>query len=110
MNINFKSTKIRLPKIFKHLFCKDLDRLGNENDGGYLVSRNDISKSDILFSFGIDVDWSFEEDFLKKNKLPVYGFDASSNFLLFLRRSIGAFLRNDYKLAITLPFKYFRCL
>ena len=44
-----------------------LHRLGGPNDGGYLIGENSLEKSETLISFGIDDNWQFEEDFMKKN-------------------------------------------
>ena len=54
-----------LPEFFKFKQAKDLIRVGKDNDGGYLISKNDLSKSDFLLSLGICDDWSFEKNFLK---------------------------------------------
>ena len=60
-----------LPNFLKFKKTNDLVRIGRDNDGGYLVSRNDIDNSDILISFGISEDWSFEVDFIKKKKSSI---------------------------------------
>ena len=51
--------KAYLPKFFFYHTSNSLIRLGKKNDGGYLVSKNDIDKSDLLLSLGIYDDWSF---------------------------------------------------
>ena len=89
--------KLKLPQFFKYNQCEDLVRIGSKDDGGYLISETDLKKSDALLSFGVDVNWEFEEEFFKNNNLPVYAYDASTNFLLFVRRAIGSFLRYDFK-------------
>jgi len=63
-------------------------RIGQQNDGGYLVSLSDIEKSNILISFGIFDDWSFESDFVKYNDIEVVAYDASLNFRFLLKRAI----------------------
>jgi len=60
-----------LDKILKPSHSFDLIRLGRNNDGGYLVGRNSLENSKYLISLGIGDDWSFEEDFLKKNRSNV---------------------------------------
>jgi hypothetical protein len=42
----------------------DLIRIGQRNDGGYVLPRRAIAATNILLSFGISSDWRFEEDFL----------------------------------------------
>ena len=54
--------------IFKPKNKYSLDRIGKENDGGYLINRESIFKSNFLLSFGIFDDWSFEKSFKKLNK------------------------------------------
>lgn len=53
-----------------------LKRLGSSNDGGYLVPLECISKTETLLSFGLNDDWSFEEDFKKyKLKVKIFSYD-----------------------------------
>ena len=85
---------ITLPNIFRPYKCKKLIRLGKNNDGGYVVEENSILKSKTLLSFGIDHDWSFEEDFYNKNKCVVHSYDGSVGPLFFLRK-IFIFLRKN---------------
>jgi hypothetical protein len=70
---------INLPKIFKPFYCDDLIRLGKNNDGGYIVNKSDIKKTQKLLSFGIKDDWSFEEDFYKINSCSIDAYDGTIN-------------------------------
>jgi hypothetical protein len=70
---------IKLPRLLQPYYCSDLIRIGKDNDGGYLVNKNDILKSECLLSFGINDDWSFEEQFLNIKDCPLYGYDNSVN-------------------------------
>ena len=70
---------IALPRILQPFYCSDLIRIGKNNDGGYLVNKDDITKSKKLLSFGINDDWSFEEHFLSINNCQLYGYDNSVN-------------------------------
>ena len=63
------------PSIFKPKKQFKLIRLGKEEDGGYLVGKDSVQKSDFLLSFGISDDWSFEKDFIKSNKVNFLCFD-----------------------------------
>lgn len=54
---------VYLPKIFQPFKCDDLVRIGKDNDGGYIISREDIDRCNYLISFGLGEDWSFEEEF-----------------------------------------------
>lgn len=70
-----------LPKIFQPFACEDLIRLGKDNDGGYLVNKEDVMSSKRLISFGIGQDTSFETNFIKQNAVDVLTFDQSVNEL-----------------------------
>jgi hypothetical protein len=67
--------KVEMPLIFQPFRCENLIRLGKENDGGYLVNKLDVEKSNVLISFGIGNDVSFEEDFHKMNQLSIFAYD-----------------------------------
>lgn len=75
-----------LPRNFIPAVKSDLVRLGRDNDGGYLVERDSVSRADCLVSFGIDTDTSFECDFLSRKSVPVYAYDHTINYALFARR------------------------
>ena len=60
---------------------RDLIRLGKNNDGGYLVSEEDIKHTKNLISLGVSFDISFEKDFKKYNKyLKILCYDGSVGF------------------------------
>ena len=64
-----------LPKCFKPDFNYDLIRLGKDNDGGYLVSKESVLRATALIGMGISKDWSFEEEFSKINEVPIDAYD-----------------------------------
>jgi len=70
------------------LKINDLVRIGRNYDGGYVLSASLIRRSSVLLSFGINDDWSFEEDFCKRSGVRCYGFDFSVSKELFLKRSL----------------------
>ena len=73
--------KIILPSFLNPYKIEDLTRIGNPNDGGYIVSNQDILDSEYLISLGISFDYSFEKEFLKNNsKINIYTFDGSVGF------------------------------
>lgn len=54
----------------------NLKRLGSAGDGGYLVPTECIQKTQTLLSFGLNDDWSFEENFKKYNrKISIFSYD-----------------------------------
>lgn len=78
-----------LSKIFKPKFEYYLKRLGNQEDGGYLVGPNTVSNSKFLISYGINDDWSFEKDFIKINKkIKIFTYDDKLSILFLLGKII----------------------
>ena len=76
----------KMPSFFRPTVgCQNV-RLGLDCDGGYIVDGQSVDKADFLLSFGINDDWSFERDFLKRNKVEVVAFDGSIGVHWFLKR------------------------
>ena len=48
--------KVRIPNFFSIKQATDLVRIGRNYDGGYLVSKSDIQKTDTLIGLGINPD------------------------------------------------------
>ena len=66
-----------------------LERIGKENDGGYLINSEAILKSDYLLSLGIFDDWSFEKNFITYNRsAKVLCYDDLISFSFIFLRSI----------------------
>ena len=87
-----------LPKILQPKEC-NLIRLGNDNDGGYLVCREDIEKSQVLLSLGISDDWTFEADYSKKTRNGILAFDGAITMRFWLKKILAAvFHRNPKKI------------
>ncbi len=84
--------KANLPNFFAFKSANDLIRLGRDNDGGYLVSKADLERTNLLLGLGIDKDWSFEEDFRKKANVKLIAYDGSVGFLSFLKIFVKLFL------------------
>tara|TARA_Y100000590_G_C15515744_1_gene937245 strand:- start:44 stop:835 length:792 start_codon:yes stop_codon:yes gene_type:complete len=73
--------------ILKPYEVDDLIRLGRKEDGGYILSEKVLKNTNILISFGMANDWSFEQDFLNYNKdNKVYIYDHTVNLIYFLKR------------------------
>ena len=66
-----------LPNFFSFFSSNDLIRVGNDKDGGYLLSESDLEKSEVLITLGINDDWSFEEHFYKRKKVAIEAYDKS---------------------------------
>ena len=52
----------------KPIRTPNLVRLGRTHDGAYVVDSEIIKQCNILITFGLGFDWSFELDYMKKNK------------------------------------------
>ncbi len=62
-----------------------LFRLGIDKDGGYIIDRKIFEKTNILLSFGMADEYSFEIDFLnkdKKNKVYIFDYSISHTFYI----------------------------
>jgi len=78
-----------LDKFFKPIANYELVRVGRSNDGGYLIGKNSINSSKYLISMGLDLDWSFEEEFKKKNdKINIICFDNNLDKKFILKKII----------------------
>ena len=78
-----------LPNKLRPYRSKNLVRLGNNFDGGYIVNLNSIHQVDYLISIGISDDWSFENDFRKLNKSAIiYLFDDMLNYFFVIRNFV----------------------
>lgn len=101
-----------LNKIFEPVTNYELVRLGRSNDGGYLIGKNSIKNSEYLISMGLDLDWSFEEDFKKRNnKLNVLCFDDKLDKKFIFKNIVIQLLlilfNQNFKYLISLVKNYF---
>lgn len=101
-----------LNKIFKPVANYELVRLGRSNDGGYLIGKNSIKNSEYLISMGLDLDWSFEEDFKKRNnRLNVLCFDDKLDKKFIIKNIVIQLLlilfNQNFKYLISLVKNYF---
>ena len=82
----------KLPKSFCPKFKTQLIRLGQSNDGGYNIPQKMLEEAKILFSFGLDEDWSFEKDFKEKTDAKILCFDNSVNNRFWIKRLIRSII------------------
>lgn len=95
--------EIIFPKILQPFHCNDLVRLGKNNDGGYLVNLKDVLDTDLLLSFGIGTDISFEKDFTELRNCSMAAFDGTvditdpffNDIRKFHKRNIGLIHTED---------------
>lgn len=82
------NNSIILPNFLNPYKFDDLIRIGKANDGGYIVRSQDIADTKNLISLGISFDFSFEEEFIKKNKkINISTYDGSVGFKYYFKRS-----------------------
>ena len=97
----------RLPKFLRPNSKTKLIRLGKFNDGGYSIPEKSLKEAKILFSFGLDEDWSFEEDFKKKTEAQIICFDNSVNNKFWIKRFLKDLIYFNFKSNIYENFKRF---
>ena len=71
-----------LPKIFKPYksLRKNLVRIGPKSDGGYVIDKRVIKKSNTIITCGLNDDWEFEKDYLEFNKnCKIIAYDHTVN-------------------------------
>ena len=54
-----------------------------------------MQNAQILLSFGLNDDWSFESDFVKLKKVPIKAFDGTISLKLFIRNFCYSLIRVD---------------
>lgn len=76
------------------LVVDDLVRVGNPHDGGYILPGRVISRVGCLLSFGVNDDWTFEQDFLRRNPgCIIHAYDHTVSERHFRRQTRKAFER-----------------
>lgn len=83
---------IRVPEQFFPKFNCELIRLGNDSDGGYVISKKSVENSKLLISFGLSNDWSFEEAYTNMTDKKVYCYDLSVNNFFWIKNFIKSVL------------------
>ena len=104
-----------LPKIFKpyHIDKSNLIRIGPKQDGGYVIDKRVIDKSEVIITCGLNDDWEFEKDFINKNensRVEAYDHTVDTNFWLKrLKKDLISFLllKKNTPTKIINIFKYF---
>ena len=72
----------------------NLSRLGSKYDGGYVVDSEIIKNCNTLISFGLGPDWSFELDYMKKNKdIKIYIYDHTVSSFPYIKDILKYFRR-----------------
>lgn len=96
-----KSILLTIPKNLNFLspyIVKDMIRLGNKNDGGYVIPKALIKETDFLVSLGISNDWSFDQEFKKiKPAIHINAYDHTISPRVF-KRNIRYLILNIFLL------------
>ena len=102
---------MKLKKIFLPKFKTSLIRVGRNNDGGYCIAEKSILNTNILYSFGLSDDCSFEKDFYKrKPKTKIIVYDRSVNLIFWVKGIIKTcILVLFFKKNFSSIFKYLKC-
>lgn len=82
---------------------REMARLGDPNDGGYVIPETCIKESRTLVSLGLAHNWSFDDRFTAENHAFVIGVDGSLTAWGFVRRAIQKF-RHGVGYLLTLEF------
>ena len=96
-----------IPLSLKPKYEYDLIRVGSQNDGGYLIEKNSLFRSEFLLSFGISTDWSFEKEFIEKNNVNLKCYDGSIDDLYWLKWKNKAF-KKALRFSFKEIYKYFK--
>ena len=78
-----------LPKFLKpyQISNSNLVRVGPKTDGGYVVDKRIFKKSKMLITCGLNDDWEFERDYLKKNHgTQIIAYDHTVNKKFWVNR------------------------
>jgi len=90
--------KIKLSQYLIPLKKTNLQRYGSQNDGGYLLSENDVLKSDTLISLGIHENWDFEKQICENYKIKhIILFDPETSYLLIFKYLLKSIIKCNLK-------------
>lgn len=84
-------------KVFHPYKADGLKRIGNINDGGYVVHFPSLQYAECLVNYGVGYDVAFEKEFNKITNKPVYAFDPTMKKPAFIWEKIK---RGEYKNAL----------
>ena len=75
-----------------HTNLSNLIRLGRKSDGGYVIDKRVINKTNAIITCGLEAEWSFEKQFQKYNKnCKILAFDHTVNKKFWAERFLKDF-------------------
>jgi|688.fasta_scaffold38966_5 hypothetical protein len=100
--------KTMLPKIFQPYIHKNLCRIGDKEDGGYVISQNIFKKCKYLITCGVGNNFSFEKEFSKKFNGKIITYDHTVKNKFDFEKLKLFFFKENYKVIVNyLKFKLF---
>ena len=76
-----------------HTNLSNLIRLGRKSDGGYVIDKRVINKTNAIITCGLEAEWSFEKQFQKYNKnCKILAFDHTVNKKFWAGRFLKDFI------------------
>ena len=76
-----------------HTDLSNLIRLGRKYDGGYVIDKRVIAKTNVIISCGLEAEWSFEKEFQKYNKnCKILAFDHTVDKNFWINRFVKDFI------------------
>ena len=84
-----------LPNFLKpyHTNFSNLIRIGRKSDGGYVIDKRVINKTNVIITCGLEAEWSFETQFQKYNKnCKILAFDHTVDKNFWLNRFFKDFI------------------
>jgi hypothetical protein len=79
---------------FHPVAWESLARIGDSNDGGYVVPLDAVTAAGALVSFGLSHNWTFERDFKSRNPgAVIHCYDHTVSLLTAFQYSFGQLLR-----------------
>jgi len=108
--LTFKSTKMNFD--FLRPYCADSKiRVGKISDGGYVLEHGSLDDFEILYSYGVGWDVSFEKALHKRYKKPSRIFDPTlfdvGNIPLFAKQRLRSLVKYIARVMVWAPFLMF---